>query len=198
MEANTSHTPAVAGGRIDRRTGLRGRVAALVSPKRRNGKVPNGRAVDEATARIDHYLRDSNAVALHHRHLPASRMEISHLVVGPSGVTVVDSSHYKASRFKLDDTLRGPVRTRGGLVKPVLAQVEAVREILADTPYASVPIEAALARQKVAGARVFQGLNTPRVIVCGARTIAAEASRKGAMTPTRVRAIASYLDSALD
>jgi hypothetical protein len=137
-------------------------------------------------------------MVLHHRHLPGERREISHLVVGPAGVTVVDSHDYRASRVKFDGgSMRGSNRKRANLLQPVLFQVEAVRELLADTPYANVPIEAAVAQRKVAGARVLQGLNPPRIIVCGPRTIAAEASRKGPLTPRRVRSLAAYLDEVL-
>lgn len=197
MEANTSHTPAVAGGRVDGRAGLRGRVAGLVSLKQRNG-VSNARAVDEATSRLDQYLRGSRAVVLHHRRLPGDRREISHLVVGPAGVTVIDSHGYEASPVKFDGgSVRGSKRKRANLLQPVLSQVDAVRELLTDTPYANVPIEAAMAQRKVAGARVLQGLNSPRIIVCGPRSIAAEASRKGKLTPRRVRSLAAYLDEVL-
>ena len=155
-------------------------------------------APDEPTARIDHYVRDSKAVVLHHRHLPGNGSEISHLIVGPCGVTVVDSRTYEAPSAKLERSpLRGSARRRSDLVKPVLAQVDAVRDLLADTPFADVPIEAALARRKVVGARVLQGLNAPRVIVCGARTIAGEASREGPVTARHVKVLAAYLDNVL-
>ena len=186
MEANTTHTHALAGGRVNGSRGLRGRLTALVS-SRRGGLAFNGQGADQASARIDHYLRDSNAVVLHHRHLPGVRRDISHLVVGPAGVTVVDSRHYKAS-----------TRARSELAKSVLAQVDAVRELLVDTRYAKVPIEAAVARNRVEGPRVLQGLNTPRIIVSGTRTIAKEARRGGPMDVGRVRALAAYLNNALD
>jgi hypothetical protein len=199
VEANTSHTHAVAGDQVDPGHGLRARLDSLVSPRRRDGEgAANGRAKDETTALLDHYLRDSRAVALHHRHLPGSRREISHLVVGPAGITVVDSHGYAGSPVKFDGgTLRGSARKRSKLLNPVLAQVDAVRKLLVDTPYADVPIEAAMAQRKVSGARVLQGLNTTRIIVCGPRTIAVEASRNGTLAPSRVRSLAAYLDEVL-
>jgi hypothetical protein len=154
---------------------------------------------DEPTARIDRYLDESKAVVLHHRHVPAAGSEISHLIVGPCGVTVVDSSTYGGSSSRLErDILGSSAKRRSALVKPVLSQVDTVRELLSGTPYADVPIEAALARRKVVGARVLQGINTPRVIVCGARTIVGEASRKGPVAPGRVKSLAAYLDEVLD
>jgi hypothetical protein len=185
VEANTTHT--------------RHRMAGLVLPKQNGVARANGKVKDEPTARIDRYLDESKAVVLHHRQVPADGSKISHLIVGPCGVTVVDSSGYARSSSKLErDILGSSAKRRSALVKPVLARVDSVRELLADTPYANVPIEAALARRKVVGARVLQGLNTPRVIVCGARTIVGEASRKGPVSPRRVKSLAAYLDEALD
>jgi hypothetical protein len=187
VEANTTRTRAVPVGRP--RRGLRHRMASLGA---------NGKVKDEPTARIDRYLDESKAVVLHHRHL-ADGSEISHLIVGPCGVTVVDSGGYTGSSSRLDrDILGSSVKRRSALVRSVLAQVDSIRDLLADTPYAKVPIEAALARRKVVGARVLQGLNTPRVIVCGARTIVGEATRKGPVTPRRVKSLAAYLDEVLD
>jgi Nuclease-related domain len=177
----------------------RQRMSALVLPKQNGAGSANGKVKDEPTARIDRYLDESKAVVLHHRHVPADGSEISHLIVGPCGVTVVDSSTYNSSSSRLErDVLGGSAKRRSALVKRVLAQVGTVRELLAGTPYAAVPVEAAMARRKVVGARVLQGINTPRVIVCGARTIVGEASRRGSVTPRRVKALAAYLDEVLD
>jgi hypothetical protein len=187
VEANTSHTPAVTTGRLN----------ALLGSRRAKAAAQNGR-VDETTARFDHYLRDSSAIVLHHRRLPGTRNEVSHLVVGPAGVTVVDSRRYNVARVKIDGRGgRATVRARADLAKHVLRQVDAVRELLAGTPYEGVPIEAAVARCKVKGPRVLQGLNAPRVIVSGVRTIAVEASRDGELDAGRVRSLAHFLDDAL-
>ncbi len=134
---------------------------------------------------------------LHHRRLPGSRTEISHLIVGPRGVTVVDSRRYKSSIDKPMAGTRRSKRRRADLVNPVLAQVDAVRGLLSGTPYSDIPIDAAIARRKVVGPLVLQGLNAPRIIVCGARTIALESSREGSFGPRRVRALAAYFDEVL-
>jgi hypothetical protein len=199
VEANTSHNPAVSRGRLSGRSGLRGRLASLVTAPRRNGAGASKGKADEATVRFDHFVGESQAIVLHHRRLPGSRSEISHLLVGPAGVTVVDSHRYNSSGVKID--ARGAhriVRARSGLAKGVLEQAAGVRELLADTPYAAVPIDAAVARSKVAGPRVLQSLNGPRVIVSGVRTIATEASREGDLSSRRVKGLARYLDETLD
>ncbi len=200
MEANTTHTPGVSSGPLNGGSGLRGRITALVGLQRRDGaERSNGKVAEEATVRLDRYLRDSRAIAMHHRRVRGSRSEVSHLVVGPAGLTVVDSRHYKVPGIKIDARgARRNSRARSDLVKPVLDQVEEVRRLLADTPYADVPIDGALARSKVEGPRILQGLNAPRVIVSGVRTIATEASREGDLDARRVRALVQFLDDALE
>ncbi len=198
MEANTTHTPSVSRGRLSGRTGLRGRLATLVAP-RRNGAGSSNRKADQVTVRLDRSLRDSAAVVLHHRRLPGSSSEISHLVVGPAGVTVVDSRRYRVSGVKLDARgARRAARARSDLAKHVLEQAQGIRELLGDTQYAAVPIDAAVARSKVQGPRVLQSLNGPRVIVSGVRTIATEASRDGDLDARRVKSLAQFLGAALD
>jgi nuclease-like protein len=196
VEANTSHTHVAA--QVDGHSGVLERLTSVVASQSRGGRSRSRRSGDLATARLDHYLRDSRAVVLHYRHLPGDRRGISHLIVGPAGVTVVDSHRYKTSPIKFDGrSLRGSTRKYTNQLKAVLSQVEAVRRLLSDTPYAKVPIEAAVAQRKVSGARVLQGINSPRVIVCGTRTIAGEASRQGPLSTRRVRGLAAYLDDVL-
>jgi hypothetical protein len=162
VEANATHTPGPAGGRLNGRSGLRGRLAALVASPRRNGvEASNGKVTGEATARFDHYLRDSKALVLHRRRISGARSEINHLMVGPAGITVVDSRRYRAPGVRLESRAGRAVRARSDLAKPVLAQVEEVRELLAGTPYAGVPIDAALARGKVEGPACFRASTRP-------------------------------------
>jgi hypothetical protein len=198
VEANTTHTRGVAGALGEGRTSLFGRLTSQLSSKRVNGEQVTDKPHDDPTARIDHYLRDSEAVALHQRRLPGERRAVSHLIVGPSGVTVIDSHKYASRRAKLEGgVLRVGGRERSDLIRGLLRQVEGVRELLAGTPYANVPVEAALARRKVEGVPVLQGVNEPRVIVCGTRRIAGEASRPGRLSSRRVKALAAYLDRVL-
>jgi hypothetical protein len=202
VEANTTHTHGVADRLAeDARPGLRGRLTGLVSRSGGRDEVGKygGRAkLDDAGARLEHYLSGSNSVVLHRRRLPGRKRRISHLVIGPAGITVVDSRHYKARRANLEDgTIRVGVRRRADLINGVVAQVEAVHHLLTDTPFSNVPVEAALARRKVRGVPILQTVNGPRVIVCGTRRIAGEASRPGPLSASQVKALAAYLDGAL-
>ena len=85
--------------------------------------------------------------------MPRSRANIDHLAIGPSGVAVIDAKRYSG---------RIAVERRGGLFRErtehlmvagrdwtklidgVLAQAEAVRELLAGGPHAAVPVRALL------------------------------------------------------
>src|SRR5882672_4770881 len=62
--------------------------------------------------------------------------ELTHLVVGPAGVTVVDSRNYTSGRAKVGHGgLRVGRRNRSDLIQDVLHQVDSVESVLADTPY---------------------------------------------------------------
>jgi nuclease-like protein len=92
-------------------------------------------------------------VALHDRRMPGSRGNIDHIAIGPAGVTVIDAKRY---RGMIEVERRGGLlqeRTEhlvvGGrdctkLVDGVLAQAEAVRQIVGDGPHSAVPVRALL------------------------------------------------------
>jgi hypothetical protein len=182
MEAKANRNPGV--------------IAGFVPAKRAGG---NGKVrADDPAARLDDYLRGTDAVALHGLRLPNGGGERSHLVVGPAGVTLIDSRNYRSKRAKVGHGgLRVGRRNRSDLVHDVLHQVGDVQEALADTPYSDVPVEAALAWREVEGLPILHTFNAPRVLVCGTRKIAREASRPGPLSPRRVDALASYLEGEL-
>jgi hypothetical protein len=200
MGANSRHPAAVDRLVDEPRRGLLGRLAGLLSSEETDADDPRPRwlSAGDPAARLERYLRRSKVVVLHHRRVPGEGAAISHLIVGPAGVTVVDSHRYAGPRVKLENgRLKIGLRDRSDLIDGVLAQVQSVREILADTPYAEVPVEAALARRKVEGVPVIRKRNSPRLVVCGTRRIAGEASRPGPLTTRRVNALAAYLERAL-
>lgn len=90
---------------------------------------------------------------LHDRSIPGSRANLDHLVVGPSGIFVVDAKRYKGRvEARRDGSFPGPGpdrlfiagRDRTRLVEAMALQVEAVRAALhhlyADPPVAVVPV----------------------------------------------------------
>jgi nuclease-like protein len=167
----------------------------LVPTRQANG---NERAAvldrDDPAARLDEYLRDTATVALHDLRLPNGGGKLTHLVIGPAGITVIDSRNYRSRRAKVGrGGLRVGRRNRSDLVKNVLHQVDSVQSALAGTPYADVPVEAALAWREVEGLPILHTFNAPRVVICGTRKIAREAARPGPLSSRKVDALASYL-----
>jgi hypothetical protein len=199
VEANT-HTSADALAQ-GQPSGLRRRLAgvAFLGRTRNADRATRSGRRDEPTTRLDHYLSGSTTRVIHHRTVPGESREISHLIVGPAGVTVVDSRNYGDGRARVGrGALRVGRRTRSDLVEALLLRVEDVRGLLADTPYAEVRVEAALAYRQVEGLPTLHSFQAPRIMICGTRKIAREASRPGPLKTDRVNALASYLDEALD
>lgn len=90
-------------------------------------------------------------VALHDRRIPKSRANIDHIVIGPSGVFVVDAKRYKDASINIRGTggLFSPVREqlmvagrdKTKLVEAMHWQVRAVQTALSDSPeFAGAPI----------------------------------------------------------
>lgn len=200
MEANTTHSHAVARSLTpDRRSGLRGRFVALTSRSSRIGTVSSrdGR-LDEAGARLERHLVRSEAVVLHHRVLPRGGGEIDHLIVGPRGVMVVDSSQYDAPKARVGrGGLRVGRRNRTDLIAAALERCYEVSELLAGTGYGDVRVEVALAWRNVEGLPILHAFDGPQILVCGTRKIASEVSRQPSLATPRVRALAAYLDGVL-
>jgi hypothetical protein len=203
LEANTTQRSGLADGQVARdRSGIRARLSALVPFRTSERVAKRGPAArvspDDPAGRLELYLRGSKALVMHGRQLPGSRQEIDHLVIGPAGVTVVDSRNYSRRRAKLEGrTLRVGRRDRSHLIRSVVAQAESVKQLLAGTPYAEVPVEAALAWRRVSGVPVLQAAGAPRVVISGTRRIAGEASRPGPLPAGRVQALASFLGQQL-
>lgn len=88
---------------------------------------------------------------LHDRRVPGSTANIDHIVVGPSGVFVIDAKKYtgrvevvdKGGWFKIDDRLYVGGRDRTKLVDGVVRQIDVVRTALG-VEFASVPVRGVL------------------------------------------------------
>ena len=196
MEAKASRNP---GAITPRRVSLRERISAFLPhmDSGTNGRaaVINGKVTgDDAGSRLEGYLRGSRTVVFHHLNLPGASREIDHLVVGPACITVVDSRHYCGGKAKFENgQLRIGHRNRSDMIPEVLRQADAVRQLLADTPYAGVPVESAIAVSKAGGIPTINFQNGRSVIVWGTGLIAREASRPGRLSRERIDALASYL-----
>jgi hypothetical protein len=148
----------------------------------------------DAGSRLEHYLRGSDALLFHQRRLPGKLRKINHIVVGPAGITVIDSRHYRCrkARFNGGQLWIGK-RDRTGLVDRVLDQAAAVRELLGGTRYAGMKVEAALALGNVRGQPVVTTRDGRSLIVWGTGVIAETASRPGPLSADEVNGLACYL-----
>jgi hypothetical protein len=98
-------------------------------------------------SRLDR-LRAEGFGVLHDRRIPTTKANIDHLVVGPSGVFVVDAKHYKGSVerrdrgwiFQRDWRLYVNGRDKTKLVEAMATQVAAVRAALSATTFADVSV----------------------------------------------------------
>lgn len=183
MEATTAFDPtAVARPRV----GLRERLAAFLPKMDEVG--------GDAGVRLERYLSGSDAVVLHRCRIPGKRGKISHVIVGPAGVTVVDSRNYNGRRAMVrSGQLLVGNRDRADLVEGVLDHAARVRDLLAETAYADVDVNAALAWGSVQGSRSVQLVDGPRVTVWGTGRIAGEAARPGPLSSREVQSLASLL-----
>ena len=192
MEAKAAGNPeAIA----PRRGSIRERLAAFL-PRTKpatNGSVAARVSASDPRVRLDRYLQGTDAVALHSLELPGGS-ELDSVIVGPAGITVVDSRHYDSKRATVSHGgLRIGRRDRSDLIYDVLGQVAELRDLLADTRYAGIPVEAALVLSDVEGVPVIESFKAPRILIWGTRWVALQASRPGPLSPRRIDTLASFL-----
>jgi hypothetical protein len=180
------------GGAIaHRRSSLWERVAAFT---RSNGNGASAVSVNDASIKLDRRLEGTDAVAVHGVPLPGGA-KVDSLIIGPAGITVVDTGHYGSSRpAKVSPgNLKIGRRSRTDLLYEVLGQVAQVRDVLADTRYAGIPVEAAIVLSEVEGVPVIESLNAPRIMIWGTSWVAMQASRPGPLSRRKVNNIAAWI-----
>ena len=135
---------------------LLGRLAAALTPVPQIGPESQPTAAwkigAEGEVRVAEVLASATGIeVLHDRLVPGSRANIDHIVVGPSGVFVIDAKKYIGAievrdvgrHFRIDERLYVNGRDRSALVDGVLWQVDVVRTALGEE-FASVPIRGVL------------------------------------------------------
>lgn len=133
---------------------------------------------------------------LHDRRLPGSRANIDHVVIGPTGVSVVESKR-----------LTGQMRIRGGevhvrgrnthMAEQVRGQVDAVRAVLDANGWTDVPVEPVLFVQR-AEPTWFMGSPRGIALAVGGRGLRrAIDERPRVLEPDDVSQVADLLDAAL-
>ncbi len=135
---------------------LLGRLAAALTPVPQIGPESQPTAAwrigAEGEVRVAEVLASATGIeVLHDRLVPGSRANIDHIVVGPSGVFVIDAKKYIGAievrdvgrRFRIDERLYVNGRDRSALVDGVLWQVDVVRTALGEE-FGSIPIRGVL------------------------------------------------------
>jgi Nuclease-related domain len=117
-----------------------------------------GAAGEQRTARLLGPLERQGWVVLHDLAIPGSRANLDHLVIGPGGVFVVDSKHYRG-RLQLDPSGRlwhgrYPLTA---VLRAVEFEADRAAQVLAD-PHVVVPIVAVHGAQVPWGKVVTQGV----------------------------------------
>ena len=133
-----------------------GRIAAALTPVPQIGPESQPTAAwkigTEGELRVAEVLAVVSGIeVLHDRLVPGSRANIDHIVVGPSGVFVIDAKKHKGaievrnvgSLFRFDERLYVDGRDRSKLVEGVLGQIGVVRIALGGE-FADVPIHGVL------------------------------------------------------
>jgi hypothetical protein len=102
---------------------------------------------------LGRWTAEHGVVLLDDRRMPRGRGNIDHLAVGPSGVTVIDAKRYRGRiavehrggllRAHTEHLMVGG-RDKTNLVDGVLAQADAVRDVLRRRHLATVPVRAVL------------------------------------------------------
>jgi hypothetical protein len=127
-----------------------GKIAKFLSDDPQSTKAWDKGAVgEERLAKILHEKLEGTAVLLHDRRVPGTRGNIDHLVIGTSGVWIIDAKRYKGKverrdvggLFKSDWRLYVGGRDRTKAVSGLQWQLDAVRKALGDD---QIPVHCAL------------------------------------------------------
>ena len=141
--------------RVRERFGPLGGVVLALSDEPQHQRAWARGAEGEATLarNLERWTADHGVVLLHDRRMPRGRGNIDHLAVGPSGVKVIDAKRYRGGidverrggllRARTEHLIVGG-RERTKLIDGVIAQAEAVRQVLAAGPHATAPVQAVL------------------------------------------------------
>lgn len=157
------------------------------------GEIRTGRSLDQ--------LQDRGYAALHDRQIPGSRANIDHVVLGPTGVYVVETKHYTGRVIINGDTVKYNGRSLESAVDEVWREAAAVegalRQELGSRGVRVLPIIC------IQGATIeIQGWRSSAVVrgvrFCSGRRLR-EAVTEGAavLDPTDIAKFATLLESRL-
>jgi hypothetical protein len=142
-------------------------------------------------------MQGRDVVVLHDRHVPGRRANIDHLAIGPAGITVIDSKNYKGKVAIRAGKLFVNGHNRTKLVYGAKHQCDVVRTALANSSFAGVPIDAALAWVDADGLPLLRTLRLDGVLIDGMRRIVKHASRPGPLSIAEIDQLAALLNDEL-
>ena len=93
-----------------------------------------------ATARILAPLSAEGFVILHDRRIPNGRENIDHIVIGPTGVFVIETKNYAGDLRVRDGVLFVDRRRRAGVIDQVRRQANAVSAVLLNVPVGDIVV----------------------------------------------------------
>jgi hypothetical protein len=147
--------------------------------------------------RLARRLEGRGVVVLQDRRIPGSRANIDHLAIGPAGIMVIDSKNYEGKVVVRGGKLFVNGHNRTKLIHGAKHQCEVVRAAVADTPFAEIPIDAALAWVDVDGLPMLRTLRINGVLIDGTRKIVKRASRPGPLSIAEIDQLAALLNDEL-
>ena len=160
----------------------------------------------EAGLYLEKKLRETSCEILHDRLVPGSRANIDHIVVGPAGVTILDTKNYngkvRSKRVGINRSRRTILMVNGAdrtkLVEGVRKQIAAVEAVLlALQPPVEVPVVGGLLWWNYAGLPLFGNVKVDEMPVCSPAASHKLASRPGPFSAEQIGDVAIFLDRAL-
>lgn len=157
-----------------------------------------GASGEERLARALGTRLTDDAISLHDRKVPRTRGNIDHLVVGPTGVWIIDAKAYtgkierrdKGGLFTSDIHLYVGGRDRAKAVTGMQWQVDAVRAVLGDDP---VPIHPVLCFTDAEWGLFSRPFTLGGVLCTYAKALAQAINEPGPLGPDQVVRIAQQL-----
>lgn len=157
-------------------------------------------------ALLEKRLRGTACGTLHRRQFPGGSGDIDYVVIGPGGVTVIDSKNIAGTvrvrtmgigRFRHEQLIVNG-HNRPELIDGVLEQVAAIEEILSHIePPMQLSVAGAICWTDTDGIPLFGTLSVRGVGVFHPRSLAKFVSRQGDLDWARIQFVADYLDRVL-
>ena len=157
---------------------------------------PRGAEGEEgAGRRLEKLLQGSGVRLLHDRQVPGAHASLYHVAVGPTGVTLIDTKHWRGKVRVRRGRLWVADRDRTEIIERLRRQMEVIRLGLATCQ--DIPVNGAICWIEVDGLPWLGRLRVDGVPIAGPRRLAENLRKPGSVSPARVGHVARLLDSRL-